>query len=118
MLSLGHEADTAYDYVILSDLHLGSDLVQHARPWSRSTWLREQAEVDGRLEDAIGYYVRHARRAVRFVFAGDFVDFIGMSLPPPGDLTLKSGLTPEERAHGLGSAADHSAHKVRAVAER
>lgn len=109
---LGHE-----DFVLLSDVHLGSDLVDRARPWSRDTWLREQAEVDERLETLIAYYGKKGR-PVRFVIAGDFVDFVGMSISPPEDCHLPSGLTDEERAHGLGSAADHSAHKVWAVARR
>jgi UDP-2,3-diacylglucosamine pyrophosphatase LpxH len=108
----------ATDYILLSDIHLGADLVQHVRPWSRDSWLSEQAEIDHRLESMIEYHVERAERTIRFVIAGDFVDFIGMALPPPDANSLPSGLTREERAHGLGSAADHSAHKVRAVAAR
>jgi UDP-2,3-diacylglucosamine pyrophosphatase LpxH len=108
----------APDYILLSDIHLGADLVQHVRPWSRDSWLTEQAEIDHRLESMIEHHVERAERTIRFVIAGDFVDFIGMSLPPPDERTLPSGLTAEERDHGLGSASDHSAHKVRAVAAR
>jgi UDP-2,3-diacylglucosamine pyrophosphatase LpxH len=106
------------DYILLSDIHLGADLVEHVRPWSRTSWLTEQAEIDHRLASMIEHHVQRAERAIRFVIAGDFVDFIGMALPPPAEEKLPSGLTREERDHGLGSAADHSAHKVRAVAAR
>ena len=109
--------DAECDYVLLSDVHLGSDLVQHARPWSRDSWLREHAEIDARIESMIAYHLQRAAGRIRFVIAGDFVDFIGMSLPLPPS-TLRSGATDEERAHGLGSAGDHAAHKVQAMAAR
>ncbi|HZU83749.1 MAG TPA: hypothetical protein VE987_12565, partial [Polyangiaceae bacterium] len=51
------------------------------------------------------------------VIAGDFIDFIGMAILPRDD-ELDTEPSEEERAHGLGNAADHARVKLRAVAER
>jgi UDP-2,3-diacylglucosamine pyrophosphatase LpxH len=110
--------DMRSSYVVLSDVHLGADLVEHVRPWSRHTWLRQQVAVDERLETLLRHHARTAEGRVCFVLAGDFVDFMGMSLAAPPASELPSGLTDEEHAHGLGSAADHAVLKLEAVAQR
>jgi UDP-2,3-diacylglucosamine pyrophosphatase LpxH len=50
------------------------------------------------------------------VIAGDFVDFVGMSVAAdPGEIA--TNLTEEEQMHGLGGAADHARAKMRRVVE-
>ncbi len=107
------------DFIVFSDVHLGADLVQHARPWTVSK-LREVKRIDNDLSSMLDYYRERATpgRTWRLVIAGDLVDFIGMSIAPVGDATLATPLTDEERSHGLGSAQDHAAEKMRAVARR
>lgn len=107
----------SFDYILLSDVHLGSDLVSHLRPWATSSWLKHEAEVDERLVSMLEHYRRAqpAARRLRVVVAGDFLELVGVSLPPT---EVKTRPTREERIHGLGSAADHVVAKVRAIASR
>jgi UDP-2,3-diacylglucosamine pyrophosphatase LpxH len=109
----------AYDYLVLSDVHLGSDLVQHVRPWARNSWLSTDAEVDNRLISLLAHYRERAgdERKLCLIIAGDFLDLVGVSLPL-SDATLKTRPTREERRHGLGSAHDHVVQKVQAIAAR
>jgi len=53
----------------------------------------------------------------RLVIAGDFIDFIGMSLPSSAE-ELTTAPSDEELAHGLGNAEDHARIKMRRVGER
>jgi UDP-2,3-diacylglucosamine pyrophosphatase LpxH len=121
--------DSACDYLLLSDVHLGSDLVPHLRPWARSSWLTRDAEVDKQLISLLTHYrsggtaanaaagINTPRRRVCLVIAGDFLDLVGVSLTPePG--SVRTEPTTEERRHGLGSASDHVVHKVHAIAAR
>src|SRR5687768_4697676 len=75
----------AYDYLVLSDVHLGSDLVQHVRPWARTSWLSADAEVDARLISLLSHYRERAQamdeRKLCLIIAGDFLDLVGVSLP-------------------------------------
>jgi len=108
----------AFDYVLLSDVHLGSDIVTHVRPWARTSWLTTEAEVDVQLVSLLEHH-RRARRADRplcVVMAGDFLDLVGVSLTPPSALRTQPNF--EEQQYGLGSAADHVVHKVWAIARR
>lgn len=109
----------SFDYLLLSDIHLGSDIVTHLRPWAATSWLLREAEVDQRLVALLDHYrVQRAEgRSWRLVIAGDFLDLVGVSLPPHGaDVTTKP--TAEEERHGLGSAADHVVHKLHAIVQR
>lgn len=101
--------------IVLSDVHLGADLVSYAPPGATPPRTRE---VDDDLVRLLDHYrcAPPPRGRWRLVIAGDLIDFIGMALPPDGPLRTEP--TPEERLHGLGSAADHAALKMRAVAER
>ena len=100
---------------MLSDLHLGSDLLAHAPEGARASRCKEFDADFVRLLD-------HYRDAPsqggrwRLVIAGDLFDFIGMSLPPGAE--LETAPTEEELAHGLGNAADHAVAKMRAIAIR
>ena len=120
MLSNFPRADEA-DFIIFSDVHLGADLVQHARPWTLSK-LREVKRIDNDLASMLDHYRQNASptRRWRLIIAGDLVDFIGMSIAPvtDSDTALATPVTDEEREHGLGSAQDHAAVKMRAVARR
>ena len=70
-----------HNLLVLSDVHLGSDLVQHCRPGAP---LRSAASSrrDRDLAALLDWY--RARpvegRPWRLVIAGDLVDFVGMSV--------------------------------------
>jgi UDP-2,3-diacylglucosamine pyrophosphatase LpxH len=106
-------------YLILSDVHLGSDLVQHARPWTTER-LSRVLEVDYNLASMLDHYSNNAGPDWKWtlVIAGDLVDFIGMSISADEAIELQTPLSEEEMEHGLGSAADHAVHKIHAVARR
>lgn len=109
--------DDGFNYLLLSDVHLGSDIVTHVRPWALDTWLREEPEVDARLVSLLAKYRRDAdpARPWRLVLAGDFLDLVGVSLTADD---VPTAPTLEERRHGLGSAPDHVVRKVHAIAAR
>ena len=95
--------------LVLSDVHLGSDIAEGGKnPTRRSR------EVDRDLVRLLDHY-RAQDRTWRLVIAGDFIDFIGMTVRADD---VATPLTDEEREHGLGSAADHARLKLRRVAER
>jgi UDP-2,3-diacylglucosamine pyrophosphatase LpxH len=107
--------------LILSDVHLGNDLNDHARHSAPDGTApeRRSEQVDTDLASLLRHYAaaRPAGKRWRLIIAGDFIDFIGMAIlssegpfdTPPSD---------EERAHGLGNASDHGRLKLRAVAAR
>ncbi len=106
-----------YDYVLLSDVHLGSDLVTHVRPWAAQSWLTREAEVDDKLVNLFAYHrARRGERPLCVVMAGDFLDLVGVSLSP--ESTLRTKPNSEEQQHGLGSAPDHVVQKMWAIARR
>jgi UDP-2,3-diacylglucosamine pyrophosphatase LpxH/transcriptional regulator with XRE-family HTH domain len=113
----GSTPATAFDYLLLSDLHLGSDLVTHVRPWAASSWLTRESDLDEQLVSMLAHHrrVQHPGRRLRVVIVGDFLELVGVSLPA---VDVRTVPTREERAHGLGSAADHVVAKVRAIAAR
>ncbi len=100
--------------LVLSDVHLGSDLNDRA-----ATRIRRSSRIDKDLVELILHYRKSPPKGSRWrlVVAGDFIDFIGMAITPKDD---ELSLTPsdEEREHGLGNSADHARVKVRLVAER
>jgi UDP-2,3-diacylglucosamine pyrophosphatase LpxH len=100
--------------LVFSDVHLGSDLDDcqgNAPPRSSA--------VDRDLVALVAHYRTVPPQGDRWhiVIAGDFIDFIGMTIRD-GERALVTQLTDEERAHGLGSAADHACEKLRRVALR
>lgn len=107
------------NYLVFSDVHLGADLVQHVRPWTISR-LKQVAKIDRDLCAMLDFYRvnRDPDRPWRLIIAGDLIDFIGISIAPLPTSPLATELTDEERVHGLGSAGDHAALKMRAVASR
>ncbi len=102
--------------IVLSDVHLGSDLVGHAPPAAAR---RRTRAIDVDLRRLIDHYRASPPRRGRWrlVIAGDLIDFIGMVLPPE-HAPLETAPSEEERAHGLGNARDHSLAKLRAVLRR
>jgi UDP-2,3-diacylglucosamine pyrophosphatase LpxH len=109
----------ASNYLLFSDVHLGADLVQHARPWTASR-LQQAHRIDHDLGAMLDHYRQQAdgARPWCLVIAGDFLDLVGMSISPSAGATLNAPLTDDELIHGLGSAQDHAAMKMRAVAVR
>jgi len=100
--------------LILSDVHLGNDLNDLAPSGEKRS-----ARVDADLVSLLVHY-RQAPcggRRWRLVIAGDFIDFVGMAIHAhSGEIGREP--SDEERAHGLGNAADHGRLKLRAVAAR
>jgi UDP-2,3-diacylglucosamine pyrophosphatase LpxH len=107
------------NYILFSDVHLGADLVQHVRPHASERHTTPTA-TDRDLAAMLDWYREHRdpQRPWCLVIAGDLVDFIGMSIAPLPDHPMLTALNDEERMHGLGSAPDHAATKMRAVAAR
>lgn len=108
-----------FDYVLLSDVHLGSDLVTHSRPWAATSWLTKEAAVDDQLVSLLEHHrrTRSDGRPLCVVMAGDFLDLVGVSLPLPRT-AMRTAPTAEEERCGLGSAPDHVVHKIQAIAAR
>lgn len=106
-----------HNLLVLSDVHLGSDLVQHCRPGAP---LRTAASSrrDRDLAAFLDWYRERPQhgRPWRLVIAGDLVDFVGMSVSGhTGEVLTEPNQ--DEQSHGLGSAVDHTLAKLRRVAE-
>ena len=109
--------------LVLSDVHLGSDLNDHPQP---AGFGRRSKRVDEDLARLLDHYARTPPASGpgarwRIVFAGDFIDFIGMAILPKtsdADERLATEPSDEEREHGLGNAADHARAKMRKVGAR
>jgi UDP-2,3-diacylglucosamine pyrophosphatase LpxH len=101
--------------LVFSDVHLGSDLNEQ----DTGHVVRRSHEVDHDLVALLRHYLAEtpAGDRWRIVIAGDFIDFIGISVNAC-DEALATPLTAEETAHGLGNSADHARIKLRRVAER
>lgn len=100
--------------LVLSDVHLGSDLNDNGPRNPRSSLIDED------LTALLAHYRRTPPRADRWrlVIAGDFVDFVGMSIDAREGDELSTEPTPAERAFGLGGAEDHVRLKLRRAVER
>jgi UDP-2,3-diacylglucosamine pyrophosphatase LpxH len=98
--------------LILSDVHLGNDL-NDLTP----AGVRRSALVDADLANLLTHYRLSpcTGKRWRLVIAGDFIDFVGMSILPREGFEEASD---EERVHGLGNSADHAGLKLSAVVER
>jgi UDP-2,3-diacylglucosamine pyrophosphatase LpxH len=103
--------------LILSDVHLGNDLNDHATGGDGHG--RRSDKVDTDLASLLRHYAAKppAGKRWRLVIAGDFIDFIGMAILPR-DRLFDTPPSDEELAHGLGNAADHGRVKLQAVAAR
>jgi UDP-2,3-diacylglucosamine pyrophosphatase LpxH len=109
--SLNASTNVAENLLVFSDVHLGSDLNDH-----NVATVRRTSSIDRDLIALLAHYRNESRAQGRWrvVIAGDFIDFIGMSIKgaPEADLTE------EEREHGLGNGEAHSREKLRRVAVR
>jgi UDP-2,3-diacylglucosamine pyrophosphatase LpxH len=99
--------------LVLSDVHLGSDLNDFGHP------IRRSRSVDDDLVKLITHYraVGPPTNRWHLVVAGDFIDFAGMAVRAEG-VDLATERNDEEREHGLGNAVDHVRVKLRLVVER
>lgn len=100
--------------LVFSDVHLGSDLNDAGPHVPRSP------SVDRDLAAMLAHYrgVKPPADRWRIVIAGDFIDFVGMSVDAKDDEELTTELTAEERRNGVGSAEDHARLKLQRVARR
>lgn len=107
------------NYLLFSDVHLGADLVQHTRPWTASR-LQAAHRIDQMLGSMLDHYREHRadNRPWRVVIAGDFIDLVGMSISATPGVAWRTPLSEDDQTHGLGSAEDHAAFKMHAVADR
>ncbi|MEO7110962.1 MAG: hypothetical protein ABI183_11040 [Polyangiaceae bacterium] len=108
--------ETRESLLVLSDVHLGSDLNTQA---ITTGFGRRSKRVDDDLVKLLEHYrgIRPAGARWRVVIAGDFIDFIGMAIPP-GENELETVLNDEEREHGVGNSEDHARLKLRHVVKR
>ena len=102
--------------LLLSDVHLGSDLNDSGETHPRSE------EIDRDLASCIAHYARTppgpGAQRWRLIVVGDFVDFVGMSVDPrPGD-QLATELTESERIYGMGGQEDRVLLKLARAEER
>lgn len=97
-------------------MHLGSDLNEQAQ---RTGFGRRSRQVDADLVMMLAHYRKTPPQGDRWrlVIAGDFIDFIGITLRPDMN-ELSTEPSEEELLHGLGNAEDHARVKMRRVGER
>ncbi len=109
----GAVSPTSESLLVFSDVHLASDLNDSGSSVPRSK------RIDDDLRDLLAHYrkVTPPAQRWRLVIAGDFVDFVGMSIDAGETDELVTEPTAAERAFGLGGAEDHVRLKLkRAVA--
>jgi UDP-2,3-diacylglucosamine pyrophosphatase LpxH len=104
--------------LVFSDVHLGSDIQDLAHGGANTA--RRSVSVDRDLVCLLAHYRAQKPPADRWriVIAGDFIDFIGMTIAPDTRAELETALTDEERKHGVGNAVDHARLKLARVATR
>lgn len=104
--------------LVFSDVHLGSDIQEVPNGALHRT--RRSESVDRDLVSLIAHYRAQKPPADRWriVIAGDFIDFIGMTVSPSAPDAIETALTAEEEWHGVGNAVDHARLKLARVAQR
>ena len=104
--------------LVFSDVHLGSDIQDDGKGAPRDK-ARRSVSVDRDLVHLLAHYRAQKPPADRWriVIAGDFIDFIGMTVVPEAG-ALENELTDEERSHGVGNSAAHARLKLARVAAR
>ena len=100
---------------MFSDVHLGSDIQDGAANKGRRS-----ESVDRDLVRLLSHYRAQKPPADRWriVIAGDFIDFIGITIAPETPGAIETELTEEEHCHGVGNAVDHARLKLARVAQR
>lgn len=108
---------SSHNLLVLSDVHLGSDLVHHAQPDAPAR-TASSSRRDRDLAALLDWYRERpeGQKPWRLVIAGDLVDFVGMSVAAADD-ELVTEPNEEELVNGLGSSVDHTIAKLRRVAE-
>lgn len=111
-------ASPSESLLVFSDVHLGSDIQEV--PNGAANRIRRSESVDRDLVRLIAHYRAQKPPADRWriVIAGDFIDFIGMTVAPNAPDAIETELTEEERSHGVGNAVDHARLKLARVAQR
>jgi len=104
--------------LVFSDVHLGSDIQELSLAPGHSA--KRSETVDRDLVRLLTHYRAQKPPADRWriVIAGDFIDFIGMTVAPASSAELETALTEEEHDHGVGNAVDHARLKLARVAKR
>jgi UDP-2,3-diacylglucosamine pyrophosphatase LpxH len=108
---VGVEREMNESLLVLSDVHLGSDLNDSGPRVERSR------TIDADLVALVAHYrcTKAPTGRWRLVVAGDFFDLVGMSIDPSPDDAIA---TPSERIYGLGGAEVHVRQKMQRLAER
>jgi UDP-2,3-diacylglucosamine pyrophosphatase LpxH len=114
--------EAGWDLLLLSDIHLGSDLRRselHRRGSLEAIFQR--SSLDKALGSLLDHYARNPPEGKRWrlVLAGDIIDFIGVNLTPKdvGD-TVAFSVTPDEELHGLEPSAERCAWMMSLVLRR
>jgi len=107
-------ASPSESLLVFSDVHLGSDIQDET-----VNKARRSRSVDRDLVRLLAHYRSQKPPADRWriVIAGDFIDFIGMTVVPEAG-AIHEDLTEEERDHGVGNSSEHARLKLARVAER
>lgn len=103
-----------HNLLVFSDVHLGCDLVQHARPHAPMRGERSERRDEDLVAMLRWYRERPiAGRPWRLVIAGDFIDFVGMSVTAP-DVPHDApvALTDDDRLYGLGNCEQQTVWKL------
>jgi UDP-2,3-diacylglucosamine pyrophosphatase LpxH len=105
------------DTVVISDVHLGADLVQHVRPWTQDV-LRRPSAIDAPLVAMLGHIQQRRAEDVplRLVIAGDFLELVGMSILP--ESRSSSSRSRAERRWGIGRGEVQTVLKMQAIGAR
>jgi UDP-2,3-diacylglucosamine pyrophosphatase LpxH len=95
--------------LLVSDLHLGEACKEH----SRIEYLKRGAEFDTHFCAFLDHFRRNPidGRPWRLVLGGDLIDFLQVTITPPG-------ASAEARRYGLGTQAEQSVWKFDRVVER
>ncbi|MFO0614977.1 MAG: hypothetical protein U0414_20475 [Polyangiaceae bacterium] len=112
------DARSLESLIVLSDVHLGSDLDDAPGAPRLSS---RTSEVDADLAALLDHYALEPPPSGtwRLVVDGDLFDFLRARVHGrPGDDAFGTPLTEEERAHGLGGAAPHAVAKLDALVDR
>ncbi|MCB9544175.1 MAG: hypothetical protein H6703_17230 [Myxococcales bacterium] len=95
--------------LIISDLHLGEACKEH----SRIEYLKRAGELDAHICGFLDHFARHRAgdRPWRLLLGGDLLDFLQVTMTPPGT-------EGETALYGLGTREDESVWKLRRLMER